>query len=274
MWPVASMEWNGTPIDTDTLERLRLHWDEVLDNLIIDVDKQYHIYDGHTFKMERFEHLLIRRDIPWPRTEKGRLVLEDKVFKAMKVAYPFLADLYELRVTMGSMRLNSFRVGRDGRNRAPLFPFGSRSGRNQPSNTEFIFGPSTWFRSLIKPTPGCGVAYIDYCREEFGIAAALSGDTAMQAAYMSGDPYMAFAKQAGAVPQDATKASHGAVRELFKTCVLGVQYGMGRNTLAARIDQPTIVASDLLQAHRDTYRTFWRWSGLHARGPLRLVFRG
>jgi hypothetical protein len=28
--------------------------------------------------------------------------------------------------------------------------------------------------------------------------AALSGDTAMQAAYLSGDPYLAFAKQAGA----------------------------------------------------------------------------
>ena len=32
------------------------------------------------------------------------------------------------------------------------------------------------------------------------IAAALSGDAAMQAAYRSGDPYLAFAKQAGAVP--------------------------------------------------------------------------
>ena len=49
-----------------------------------------------------------------------------------------------------------------------------------------------------------GLAYIDYCQQEFGIAAALSGDTAMKQAYRSGDPYLAFAKQVGAVPGDAT----------------------------------------------------------------------
>jgi DNA polymerase-1 len=82
----------------------------------------------------------------------------------------------------------------------------------------------------------------------------------MQAAYLSGDPYLAFAKQAGAVPANANKQSHGPQRELFKQCVLGVQYGMEAHGLALRIEQPTIVARDLLRAHRETYRTFWRWS--------------
>ena len=91
-------------------------------------------------------------------------------------------------------------------------------------------------------------------------AAALSGDPLMQAAYRSGDPYLAFAKQAGAVPQDATKATHGAQRELFKQCVLAVQYGMQAPSLALKIDQPAIVARDLLKAHRDTYKILWRWS--------------
>jgi DNA polymerase I len=36
--------------------------------------------------------------------------------------------------------------------------------------------------------------------------AALSGDPAMQAAYQSGDPYLAFAKQAGAA---AVRARYG-----------------------------------------------------------------
>ena len=84
-----------------------------------------------------------------------------------------------------------------------------------------------WLRGLIKPPPGHGVAYIDWSQQEFGIAAALSGDANMLAAYQSGDPYLAFAKQAGAVPQDATKQSHSAQRDLFKACVLAVQYGMG-----------------------------------------------
>jgi DNA polymerase I-like protein with 3'-5' exonuclease and polymerase domains len=122
------------------------------------------------------------------------------------------------------------------------------------------FGPSVWLRGLIKPPAGHGVAYIDWSQQEFGLATALSGDLNMLAAYESGDPYLAFAKQAGAVPSDATKQSHAAQRELFKACVLGVQYGMGPDALAARIAKPPVVARDLLRAHQETYRAFWRWS--------------
>ena len=82
----------------------------------------------------------------------------------------------------------------------------------------------------------------------------------MQEAYRSGDPYLTFGKQAGAIPHDATKTSHKSQRELFKACVLGVQYGMEAESLALRIGQPTIVARGLLRAHHETYPTFWRWS--------------
>ena len=97
-------------------------------------------------------------------------------------------------------------------------------------------------------------------QQEFGIAAALSGDPVMMDAYRSGDPYLAFAKQAGAAPADATKATHKAVRDQFKACVLAVQYGMGADALALRIGQPPIRARELLRLHRETYRVFWRWS--------------
>src|SRR6476619_2091449 len=82
----------------------------------------------------------------------------------------------------------------------------------------------------------------------------------MLAAYQSTDPYLTFGKQAGAIPQDATKKTHGAIRELFKACVLGVQYGMEADGLALRIGQPPVVARDLLRAHRETYKKFWPWS--------------
>ena len=35
---------------------------------------------------------------------------------------------------------------------------------------------------------------------------------------------------------------------------------MGAESLALRIGQPPVVARDLLRAHRETYRKFWRWS--------------
>jgi DNA polymerase I-like protein with 3'-5' exonuclease and polymerase domains len=82
----------------------------------------------------------------------------------------------------------------------------------------------------------------------------------MQDAYRSGDPYLTFAKQSGAVPADATKQTHGATRELYKQCVLAVQYGMGAESLALRIGEPAVVARQLLRAHHETYRRFWAWS--------------
>jgi len=175
------------------------------------------------------------------------------------------------------MRLSDLSVGRDGRNRAMLSAFRARTGRNQPSNSHFIFGPAVWVRGLIAPPPGHGLAYIDWAQQEFGIAAALSGDTAMQAAYLSGDPYLTFAKQARAVPPDATKQSHKRERELFKAAALAVQYGMGADSLAVKIGRTRGEARDLLRAHRETYAQFWRWSDAAldvamATGRLRTVF--
>jgi DNA polymerase I-like protein with 3'-5' exonuclease and polymerase domains len=117
-----------------------------------------------------------------------------------------------------------------------------------------------WLRGLIQPPPGHGIAYIDWEQQEFGIAAALSGDPLKMDAYRSGDPYLAFAKQAGAAPPNATKATHKAVRDQFKSTVLAVQYGMGADALAQRIGQPPIRARELLRLHRETYRVFWAWS--------------
>jgi hypothetical protein len=174
--------------------------------------------------------------------------------------HPQVSPIRELRSALSDLRLNDLAVGLDGRNRTILSAFRARTGRNQPSNTKFVFGPSVWLRGLVKPPPGHGVAYLDWSQQEFGIAAALSGDGAMRAAYQSGDPYLAFAKQARAIPADGTKQSHGPTRELFKQCVLATQYGMERDSLAERIGQPPAVARDLLRAHHETYCTFWRWS--------------
>jgi DNA polymerase I-like protein with 3'-5' exonuclease and polymerase domains len=79
-------------------------------------------------------------------------------------------------------------------------------------------------------------------------------------AYQSGDPYLAFAKQAGAVPDDATKETHGAERNRFKTCALGVLYGMGPKILAQRVDCTEFEARELLRLHKQTYKRFWKWS--------------
>jgi DNA polymerase I len=260
MAAVAAIEHAGTPIDTDTLTLFRERWTDIQDQLITEIDADYGVFDGRTFKAKRFARWLAANNIPWPLLESGHLDLSDDAFRQQARAYPRVSALRELRSSLSDLRLNNLAVGGDGRNRTLLSAFRSRTGRNQPSNTGFIFGPSVWLRGLIKPPSGYGVAYVDWSQQEIGIAAALSGDQALQAAYQSGDCYLAFAKQARAVPPDATKATHGVQRELFKQCSLAVQYGMGWQSLALRIGQPGIVARDLWHAHRETYRRFWDWS--------------
>jgi DNA polymerase I-like protein with 3'-5' exonuclease and polymerase domains len=113
---------------------------------------------------------------------------------------------------------------------------------------------------LIRPERGAALAYIDYEQQEFGIAGALSGDAAMKEAYASGDPYLAFARQAGAVPPDATRETHRAEREQFKLCALGIQYGMGAASLETLLGSTEGQAQELIASHRSVYRRYWAWS--------------
>jgi DNA polymerase I len=186
MAAASAIEWAGVPVDVPTLELLREHWTSVQDQLITDVDADFGVFDGRSFRADRWAYWLTRSDIPWPRLESGQLDLDDDTFRQMAKSYPAVLPIHELRVSLSRMRLFELAVGHDGRNRTLLSAFASKTGRNQPSNARFIFGPSKWLRSLIKPPPGHGVAYIDWAQQEFGIAAALSGDAAMIAAYRSG----------------------------------------------------------------------------------------
>jgi DNA polymerase I len=260
MAAAARIEDRGIPIDTDMLDRLRTRWHEIQDGLIAAVDADYHVFEARTFKANKFAAWLERTGTPWPCLDSGALDLSEDTFREVAKSYPGVSSLRELRHALSQLRLNDLAVGSDGRNRTLLSVFGARSSRNTPSNSRSIFGPSVWLRSLIKPGPGTGVAYVDWSQQEFGIAAALSNDPMMSEAYNSGDPYLSFAKQAGAAPATATKATHGTVRELFKTCALGVQYGMEERSLGYRIGRPPIEARELLRKYRETYRVFNGWS--------------
>src|SRR5665647_2599420 len=148
METIAEMEQNGIPIDKVTLERLKANWIPIQEKLIRDINKDYGIYEGTTFKMANFEQYLNKNGIMWPRTEKGALELKDGTFKDMVASYPQLQGLKDLRYILGQLRLSELSVGSDNRNRCLLSPFGTKTGRNAPSTSKFIFGPAVWLLSL------------------------------------------------------------------------------------------------------------------------------
>ena len=103
MKAAAVMEWNGTPIDTDTLALLRENWTHIQDQLIANIDADYGVFDGRTFKAERWEHYLVTHGIPWPRLESGRLDLSDDAFRQMAKAYPVVSPMRELRSALSDL---------------------------------------------------------------------------------------------------------------------------------------------------------------------------
>ena len=260
MVAAAHMEAVGIPLDVGSHRIVVRHWDTIKNALIDRIDADYNVYQAGVFKRDRFVAYLKATGISWPLLQSGQPRLDDDTFREMARLHPAVAPLRELRVSLSQLRLSDLAIGPDGRNRCLLSAFQSRTGRNQPSTSQFVFGLAVWLRSLIRPVPGSALAYIDWAQQEFGIAAALSGDAAMLAAYVSGDPYLTFAKQAGAAPPTATKQTHEAIREQFKACALAVQYGMEEVSLGQRIGQSPGRARELLHLHRKTYYRFWQWS--------------
>ena len=256
----ARIEAAGVPIDQETVRQLTTNWPVIRDRVVGRVDREFGFYSGRRFDPGAFATWLAQRAIAWPRVETGQLDLSDDTFSEMARIVPELRPIKELRTTLHRFDPIVLTVGCDGRNRTPLRPFASCTGRNQPSAKASVLGTAAWVRHLIKPQSGTGLALIDWQQQEFGIAAALSGDPEMQHAYCSGDPFLALAVVAGAAPAGATVATHSHIRERFKVCALGLQYGIGVARLARQLGLHEADARELQRRHRAAFPKFWAWS--------------
>lgn len=258
MKAVARMERTGIPVDAGLYAQLVERWDEIKLWMIGEVNKDYGVYEGATLKQAKLKAYAEAQNILWPRTPTGLLATDKETLEELKDEYSQLAPFYELIKTLAQLRLSDVVVCPDGRARCLLSPFASDTGRNQPSNSQFIFFLARWLRGLVKEQPGRALAYLDWSSQEIAIGAALSGDERMAQDY-GADFYLSIAKAAGIAPAHATKHSHEAVREQCKPIGLGVNYGMGAKTAAAKAGINIAAARGLLHALKVTYPKFWQW---------------
>jgi hypothetical protein len=259
---VAAIRATGVPLNTQLLRRFDANWDRSKATLIETVSARYSVYEEQTFRTKLFKEYLEREKLLnlWPRLDSGALSLERETFSEMAKCFPKLAGLHELRKAVSRLRLIDLEIGPDGRNRYYLAPFRTKTGRNAPSTTRSIFGTFKAMRNLILAPEGYALAYCDWSSQELGIAAALSGDEALWLAYMTGNPYLAFAKTIRRAPSDATKKTHKPLHNFFKQLSLGVIYGMSSFGLARRLGISEAAAEELLRRHRSTYSRFWDWA--------------
>lgn len=255
----CAMVQNGIPIDGEIFNLLSAHWTDIKLKLIEKVNEKYHVFEGTRFKEQYFERFLAERGIQWPRTPHGHIALDKDTFKDFSRAFPELQPIYQTRNLLSKVKMVGINITEDGRNRAALWPFKAKTGRNLPSSSEFIFGNDSWMRALIKPESGKAICYLDFKQQEVAIGAKLSNDKNLMDVYLNEDPYIRFGQLCHIIPEGATKASHPNERARFKECLLGTNYGMGVHALSSRAGISERQARDLLNYHKQHFASFWSW---------------
>lgn len=148
----------------------------------------------------------------------------------------------------GTYKIDRF-IGCDFKQRPNFNPYGTKTGRNAPSSTSFLFLMPKWMRLLVNPRKGRYICDLDAHSEEVAIAAALYNDENKREVYRSADVYMKYAQLAGAYPKDKPILTEDEresekwfkeegwtqVRKIYKGGFLGMQFGMGGASLERRV---------------------------------------
>src|SRR6516165_4692052 len=257
MMQLEKMRWRGMPIDVPLYRRAERHAAAIAVKMRRELNRKLgaEIYYSGVFKHAAMFRLMQQRGIPIPVDPKtGKWSCSTRLLKPMIETYSEMKIFYEDKRMLDALTRLGLEIGTDGRHRTWANPFGTKTGRNNPS-TKALWGLPHTMRSFLRTTtPDMANAQVDVSNEEIGIAAALSGDPTLIADYLSGDPYRQFAASALGVTSPTTLQ-----RQVYKACVLGRIYGMGASTLARNLGISKGQAQHILDQMRARYPVLNAW---------------
>lgn len=232
------MEQRGIPIDTATYDRLRHGYQRVLAGYKLQVDP-----DGSRLTPKgRISQKWLPGKITalgaretHPRTPGGRpstkaRALADTAERCDDTELRDIAQWAEMLALFPERKEGGLRfspLGSDGRIRYHQFAFATHTGRALGRGKEALMQLPAWMRGLVQPTPGEVLIAADYAAQEVAVAAGLSQDPHLRAAYEAGDPYRQIAALSGVLTEDTEEEQARKIRRLFKSLVLGRLYGLG-----------------------------------------------
>jgi hypothetical protein len=169
---VATAEYNGVPVDKPLYDLIVEHWPALQSEVIERVNATIPVFENGHFRASRFREWLQQQHMrdEWPITTTGGLALDEDTFRDAAARFPQIEPLWRARQMLGQMHKPNLYIGADGRNRCLLSPYATKTGRNAPSTTKFIFGMPAYFRGLIRPEPGKALAYVDWEQRELSVA--------------------------------------------------------------------------------------------------------
>jgi hypothetical protein len=255
---VAAVEMNGIPIDTKRLKSIKESWNEIKKDIINELHDTYDFYSYGSIDAKKLAVFLAQENIEFDPKANTNIEINSSTFIQLGTLTSKILRLIELHNFVFNTSPLVIPTCRNNRNKTPVIPFKSKTSRNQPSSNQFIYGLPAWARSLVKPKKGYGLAYIDWRAQEFGVAAALANDYKMKTAYKN-DPYLSLAINYGDAPAGATKETHAAIRNQYKTVALAILYGMTSESLSIALNIHRFKAKNILQAQRKAYKTFTQW---------------
>jgi hypothetical protein len=262
---IAKIQTRGMPIDMPLWNLVQENRQAVVSEWLRQFDPSHNddepIYSPEgEWSYSRFEKWLARTGVlAWPRLPSGQLDTDGDAFRLM-YHVPGVEGLHALRDSLRVVTGAKLPIGRDGRNRPSLFPFGTATGRN--AHGKSLYNMHAGIRSFMVFSEGKIGLYLDWKTQEVGVAAALSGDEKLMEAYASGDVYHKFAFDAGLTnePDKVRWAkTEDKMRQRMKALQLGLNYGMGVPSLAKGLNRHPLIASALIEMHRRTYPIFWQW---------------
>jgi DNA polymerase-1 len=257
MMEIERIRWRGIQIDMDTYHRVKQRAPAVVSKMRTELNRKLgaEVYFQNVFKRGTVFQVMRRNRIPIPVDPKtGKDSCATKLIKSMIEAHPLLKDFYEDKRMIDAIKNLKLEIGADGRNRSWLNPFGTKTGRNNPSTNRYLFGLPHTLRSFMRPAPGMAFAQPDFGAQEIGIAAALSRDPTLIADYLSGDPYRQFAAASLGI-QNPTKQQ----RQIYKATVLGRIYGLGVAALARNLGIPRTQAQYIMDQMDARYPVLNAW---------------
>jgi len=257
---VVDIEDEGLLIDERALGEIVGSARRLRDLLVAKGNHEYPFFDANgSLNAAQTLDWVRQRSKSWcgALTKKGALSLADKSLEKLATRFPEIENVRQIKASISLLKNAGLKASR-GRSYFSVVPFRTITGRNAPS--DFLFAKPKWCRFLVIPEPGHILLGVDYDAQEFGIAAALSGDKAMLDAYWDGDPHIGFAIRTGACPRGATKETHPAMRKRYKETNLAILYGKTIPATALMLGTSQAAAAKLYAEHQRLFPTFWDWS--------------